>query len=101
MADAGEAVRFSAGLIRLEALVAFLTVVECGSVTAASRVLFLSQPATSRRISQFEQQLGVALFRREAHLTLTPAGVSLVPASRGVLASLHELSAAAAAAVRG
>lgn len=53
----------------------FAVVVEQQSLNKASQLLNLSQPALSRKISNLEQSLGVALFeRRGKRLILTRAG---------------------------
>lgn len=57
----------------------FLTVVDKMSITEAAKVLYVSQPAVSRRISQLEEELGTKLFSRDnARLMLTPAGIRAV-----------------------
>lgn len=52
---------------------AFSAVMEAGSVSAAARCLGVSQPAVSRLLKQFEDELGFALFHRaKGKLTPTP-----------------------------
>lgn len=52
-----------------------VAIAQCGSISAASRKLFISQPALTKQLSRLEMQLGVKLFeRRSAHLSITPAG---------------------------
>ena len=61
----------------------FLTVAETGSLTAASAVHAITQPALSRRIGQLEQGLGTKLFVRRARgMSLTPAGEILLRRAR-------------------
>lgn len=56
----------------------FLAVSRAGSLNAGARVLGLTQPTVSRRISQFERRLGVPLFgRTKDGLVLADAGRSL------------------------
>lgn len=58
-----------------EELNAFALVVEQSSLNRASKLLNLSQPALSRKISKLEDELGVALFhRRGKRLELTSVG---------------------------
>lgn len=58
-----------------EELNAFAAVVEQSSLNRASKLLNLSQPALSRKISKLEDELGVALFhRRGKRLELTSVG---------------------------
>ena len=59
-----------------------LTIAKCGNLTAAAQTLYVSQPALSKRLNRFEEELGAQLFERAqgAHrLTLTPAGKLLIP----------------------
>ena len=42
----------------------FITVVERGSFTAASKVLFISPVAIKKQIDSFEEDLGLILFKR-------------------------------------
>lgn len=52
---------------------AFHAVMEAGSVSAAARYLGVSQPAVSRLLKQFEEELGFPLFHRaKGKLTPTP-----------------------------
>lgn len=49
-------------------------------ISAAAKVLGLSQPQMSRRLRRFEDQMGVRLFDRTPNgLMLTPAGEKLLP----------------------
>ena len=59
-------------LLQLET---FMTVVDQGGFTAASRRLGLSQPAVSRAIATLEKELGLPLLvRRRDGLSLTEIG---------------------------
>lgn len=40
----------------------FIKIVECGTISKAAEELFLSQPALTRSMQKFEQELGVELF---------------------------------------
>lgn len=64
----------------------FITVVDQGGFTAASRRLGLSQPAVSRTVAALEKELGLPLFlRRRDGLCLTEAGaVALTHAREAV-----------------
>jgi DNA-binding transcriptional LysR family regulator len=62
----------------------FQAVMETGSMSAAGRIIHLSQPAVSRLISSAETSLGYALFQR--------IGGRLVPTTEGLL--LFEASSA-------
>ncbi|MCW5556522.1 MAG: LysR family transcriptional regulator [Verrucomicrobiae bacterium] len=64
----------------------FVTVAEELNVSRASARLRISQPAVSRQLRDLEEELGVALFRREQHgLKLTPAGEAFLAHARDLL----------------
>ncbi len=64
----------------------FVTVAEELNVSRASARLRISQPAVSRQLRDLEEELGVALFRREKHgLKLTPAGEAFLAHARDLL----------------
>jgi DNA-binding transcriptional LysR family regulator len=69
----------------------FAAVAEQGHLTRAADLLHLSQPALSAQIRALEDELGVELFERHA------AGMGLTPAGRQLLASAHDVIAAAQA----
>lgn len=80
----------------------FLAIVDCGSVTAASRQLFVAQPSLSRQLRRFEQTLGVQLFSRmDRRLVLTTAGRQLVPIARDLVARASQAETMAAAIASG
>lgn len=61
--------------MELRQLRAFVEIAEAGSITAAAKLLRLTQPALSRQIKSLEEELDVALLERGAHsISLTPAG---------------------------
>ena len=73
--------------VNLEQLRAFATVAELGNFTRAAEQLHLAQPSLSRQIAALEHDLGAELFTRaRAGSTLTPAGESLLPLARRMLA---------------
>lgn len=51
-----------------------LEIAESGSVTAAAKVLYLSQPRLSKILAETEREYGVTIFRRENN-GMTPTGV--------------------------
>ncbi len=80
----------------------FSAVVEQGSISAAARALFMSQPPLSTQVRQLEKELGVRLFDREGHkLTLTPAGKLLYDRAQGLLDSAHSVESELRAFGRG
>ena len=65
----------------------FLAVAEEGSITRAAQRLFVSQPALSKQLQALERQLGTSLLQRQPRgVTLTEAGLALLPHARAVLA---------------
>lgn len=70
-------------------LQAFVSVAERGSFLRAAAHLNLSQTALSHRMKKFEEDLGVALLTRTTRqVTLTPAGLELLPKARRMLDEL-------------
>jgi DNA-binding transcriptional LysR family regulator len=64
----------------------FVTVAEELNISRASARLRISQPAVSRQLRDLEEELRVALFRREKHgLKLTPAGEAFLAHARDLL----------------
>ena len=71
-----------------------LAIVSEGSITAASKKLFLSQPALSQTIKQIEQDLGAAIFDRNTDpISLTYVGQRYVEAAQRILDIDHNLRA--------
>ncbi|WP_080583527.1 LysR family transcriptional regulator [Bradyrhizobium elkanii] len=72
---------------RLSLMRLFVHIAEVGSLSAAGRLLGLSQPSTSRQLKQLETTLGVELFQRSTHeLALTEAGKQFLPTAMEMLA---------------
>ena len=64
-------------------------IVEQGSMTAAGRVLNLTQSALSHQLRELEARLRSPLFvRTSRRMVLTPAGEQLAQIARGVLAQI-------------
>lgn len=73
-------------------LASFIAVAEAKTVSAAARLLHLSQPAVSAHIQALERQLGTALFRRSVRgMELSAAGRRLVEHARRVHAVLDDV----------
>ena len=73
-------------------LTAFQTVARTGNLTRAAEALHLSQSALSTQIKNLEEELGVALFARQAKgMRLTRAGETLLPHAETVLEKTAEL----------
>ena len=59
-------------------LQSFVTICDCRSITEASRRLYITQPALSRRIHDLEEELGVTLFLRKSKgIEITETGKRL------------------------
>lgn len=86
----------------------FYTVARYGSVTAAARALYLTQPTVSKTLSRLEEKLGCTLFlRSKKGVTLTPEAERLythiAPACEHILKAEEELASrqtAAAGSIR-
>lgn len=74
-----------------QALQAFVQVAEKGSFSRAADELHLTQPAVSKRIASLEDQLNQRLFDRIGRsITLTQAGMALLPRARRLLVDLED-----------
>ena len=72
----------------------FVTAAEELNISRASARLRVSQPAVSRQIHDLEEELGVALFKRETSgLSLSPAGESYLAHARVILRKSSEATA--------
>ncbi|ARO23222.1 LysR family transcriptional regulator [Rhizobium sp. S9] len=82
---------------RLEAMTVLLTVVEQGSLSAASRHLHSPLATVSRKVSELEAHLGARLLQRtNRKVALTEAGRAYVEAAREILDRVEEAERAAA-----
>lgn len=76
----------------LDQLETLVTVVECGSFSAASRRLGRAQSAVSTAIANLEIDLGVTIFDRSGHKpALTPQGESIVQEARNAIEACDRL----------
>lgn len=75
----------------LEELLAFVTVVDSGSITAAADQLSQTVSGVSRALSRLEDKLGTALLQRTTRrLDLTEEGAALLQHARAILASVEQ-----------
>jgi DNA-binding transcriptional LysR family regulator len=71
----------------LTLLRAFVSIVECGSISAAARQLRVSQPGLSRQLRTFEELCGTALIRRDTHrMSVTETGQQVLADAKAMLA---------------
>ena len=81
--------------MELEDLRAYLAVVEHKGFRRAAEVLYVSQPALTRRIARLEQELGVHLLERtHTGVKVTPQGDTLLSGARRVLTAVEDARAA-------
>ncbi|AMC93106.1 LysR family transcriptional regulator [Erysipelothrix larvae] len=70
----------------------FITVVEAGSFSAASKVLHVTQPALSWNIKQLEEELGLQLLKRYNHgIKMTMSGQLLYEGGKDVVEGFERL----------
>src|SRR5688572_25491890 len=70
-------------------LEAFLSIADHGSFHRAAASLNLSQTALSHRMKKLEDDLGIKLLTRTTRqVSLTPAGVALLPRAREAIAGI-------------
>lgn len=82
-----------AGALPFRQLEVFHAVMATGSVTAAARLLNVSQPSLSRSLRRLEDQLGVALFERNRQRLLPSAeAMRLYAEVDSVIRQIHVLS---------
>lgn len=68
------------------------TIAECGSITAAAKKLYVSQPSLSQMLRHVEEELGVAIFDRSiAPFRLTYAGEKYLHAAQIMLSAQEQL----------
>lgn len=79
---------------------AFLVTAEEGSLSAAARVLKLTQPTLGRQVAALEAELGVILFERVGRsLSLTRSGLELLEHARAMGEAANRVSLAASGRV--
>lgn len=81
---------------RLQAMSAFVTVVDCGGFASAARKLELSPPVVTRAVAELEQRLGLRLLTRTTRFVrVTEAGARFADDCRRILAEIDEAETAA------
>jgi len=81
----------------LDNLKAFVQVAEQGSFSRAAELLFITQPAVSKRVAGLEQELETNLFDRIGHkVMLTTAGSALLSRARQILLDVEDSKRAVA-----
>ena len=83
-------------------LQAFLATADAAGFSAAARKLKVSTSVVAKRVTQLEDQIGIALFHRSTRqLRLTEAGQQYVHRARGVVVKIDKDSAQLAEALAG
>lgn len=70
--------------MRLEQLQAVLQVAETGSFQEAAQKIGCNQSTISRQVKNLEDELGIALFRRQGRMKLTSVGEQVLPRLRRI-----------------
>lgn len=90
---------------RLQAMTAFVTVVDCGGFASAARKLEMSPPVVTRAVAELEDRLGLRLLTRTTRVVrVTEAGARFADDCRRILAEIDAAEEAASgthAAARG
>lgn len=80
--------------IQIKSLEYFVQIVETGSFTAASKSLYIGQPALSKTINKLELELNTVLFdRSKRDIVLTENGVVLYSESKEILRRVNNIPA--------
>jgi DNA-binding transcriptional LysR family regulator len=81
-------------VIRVEGITAFVTVVDCGSISEAARRLRLSKSVVSERLSELERTLGGMLLHRTTRkLTLTEDGTAFLRRATRIIEEIESATA--------
>lgn len=81
------------GSMDINKLKAFICVAKHQNFTKASEELFISQPALSKKIADFEKEINVQLLmRNNRNVTLTPAGIALYNEAPTILNIMDDLT---------
>lgn len=77
--------------MKLDGIIAFVAVADCGSINEAARQLRLSKSTVSERLTELEHALGARLLSRNSrHFALTDDGVGLLERARRIVAETTE-----------
>ena len=69
----------------------FLMIAEEESISNAARKLFMSQQSLSAHLNKIEKEVGTPLFKRNAKMTLTPAGETFYKGCQRILSDYNSL----------
>jgi DNA-binding transcriptional LysR family regulator len=77
--------------VTLQQLAYFVAVTDVRSFTRAAELTGVAQPTLSRQLRALETELGTALVNRGNSITLTPAGETVLPLARRMLADADSI----------
>lgn len=77
--------------MKLDGIIAFVAVADCGSINEAARQLRLSKSTVSERVTELEHALGAKLLLRNSRqFALTNDGIALLERARRIIAETSE-----------
>lgn len=77
--------------MKLDGIIAFVTVADCGSINEAARQLRLSKSTVSERLTELEHALGARLLSRNSRqFALTDDGLALLDRARRIVTETSE-----------
>src|SRR5271156_4787558 len=81
-------------MLKLESIVAFVTVAEAGSISEAARRLQISKSVASERLAELERSLGATLVHRTTRkLSLTEDGTAFLERAKRILREVADATA--------
>jgi DNA-binding transcriptional LysR family regulator len=81
-------------MLKLESLLAFVTIADAGSISEAARRLQISKSVASERLVELERNIGTTLSHRSTRkLTLTEDGIAFLERAKRILREVSEATA--------
>jgi DNA-binding transcriptional LysR family regulator len=81
-------------MLRLDAIVAFIAIVDAGSISGAARAQGRPKSLLSERLAELERELGTRLIQRTTrNLSLTEDGETFLPRARRIVRETNEAAA--------
>ena len=79
--------------MQLEKLKYIIKIAECGSITKASKELYVSQPSLTKVISSIEREYGIKIFERvKSGVILTESGKIFISYSKNIIREFEALN---------
>ncbi|SAK66107.1 LysR family transcriptional regulator [Caballeronia ptereochthonis] len=80
-------------MLKVRHLEIFRAVVKSGSVSAAARLLYVSQPAVTKTLRMLEEEIGLTLFLRvKGRLVCTPEAEAILPEIERLFGSVQSIA---------